>query len=314
MRGYFLIRRNAEGWLRCVDAGLRAANASGDARARTAMLMNKAQALAALGRDRAALSLCIEGEQLATECGWQAASAYLSHHVGWLYLGVGELADAETWLLRSLDLSDDEHGHVRAVAFNGLGFLELHRGRPEIAQKYLDDALAINRATGREASALPNRGNLASALRLQGRTAEAESHLDEVLAGYRARGDLRGELSTLDEWSLLHRQRADHAEAVSVARQAQDIAGILRDRYAQAKTAATLGEALLATGQVTDAAERFRHAVDLARQQEHPYLVCRSLLGLAEASPDAQLRQADLREARGIALARGYGSLVPDQA
>lgn len=310
MRGYFLIRRTADGWLRCADAGLRAANASGDSWARTAMLMHKAQALAELGRDRTALGLCLQGEQLAAGCGWQTASAYLSHQVGWLHLGLGELIEAETWLLRSLDLSDDEHGHVRAVAFNGLGVLELHRGAPTIAQKHLEDALAINYVTGREASTLANRGNLASALRLQGRVAEAGSHLDEILTGYRTRGDLRGELSTLDEWSLLHRQQGDYAEAVNAARQAQDIAVILRDRRVQAKTATTLGEALLANGQLTDAAERFHHAVDLARQQEYPYLVCRALFGLAESDPAEGRRRMHLHEATNIALERGFDSLL----
>lgn len=312
MRGYFLIRRNADGWLRCADAGLRAANASGDARARTAMLMNKEQALAALGRDRAALDLCVQAEQLAAECGWRTASAYLSHHVGWLSLVLGELTEAGRWFLRALDLSDDERGDMRAVALNSLGFLELHLGRPEIAQKHLEDALVINRAAGREASMLANRGNLASALRLQGRTVEAGSHLADVLAGYRARGDLRGELSTLDEWSLLHRQQGDHSGAVSAARQAQDIAVILRDWQQQAKTAATLGEALLADGRFADAAERFHHAADLARRQEYPYLLCRALFGLSEADPVEERRRTYLREATDIASARGYHALSAD--
>ncbi|MFC0533414.1 tetratricopeptide repeat protein [Phytohabitans kaempferiae] len=265
------------------EAGLDAAARAGDDVARTPMLISRGQALWSAGRDEEALSGCLAGEQLAVATGWTTAAAYLSHHIGWLHLEQGRLADADVWLHRALELTkDDQLGHVRAVALNGLGVMRLWQGDLLDAAELLNAALAINEATGRETSALANRGNLASALRQLGAEAHASALLTEVLAAYRKMSNMRGELSTLDELSQLHSQRGDAATALEVARRAHDMAIAVHDRKATAQTAATVAQAHLALGDATAAAQWFEHCVTIAHDT-YPFVEAQALIGLATA-------------------------------
>jgi DNA-binding SARP family transcriptional activator len=281
LRGYFLIRRHIDGWLPAAEAGLDAAVSAGDDVARTAMLINRGQALWAVGRDEEALSDCLAGERLAVGSGWTTAAAYLSHHIGWHYLEQGKLIDAEERLHRALELTEgDRLGHVRAVALNGLGVLRLCQGELGDAAELFTAALEINVATGRETSALANRGNLASALRQLGAEARAAELLADVLAAYRKGANLRGELSTLDELSQLHRQRGDAATALELARRAHDMAIVVHDRKATAQTAATAAQAYLALGDTTAAAHWFEQCMVIAHGT-YPFVEARALAGLA---------------------------------
>jgi DNA-binding SARP family transcriptional activator/tetratricopeptide (TPR) repeat protein len=283
LRGYFLIRRHVDGWLDAAQAGLDAATKAGDDIARTAMLISRGQALWSVGRDEEALSDCLAGEQLAVATGWTTAVAYLSHQIGWHYLEQGRLADANRWLDRALELAErDQSGHVRAVALNGLGVMRLCQGELREATDLFNAALAINEATGRETSALANRGNLASALRQLGEETQAAELLTDVLAGYRKGSNLRGELSTLDEWSRLHRQRGDAVTALQGARRAHEMANTVRDRRATAQTAATVAHAYLALGDATAATEWFEDSLTIA-SNAYPFVETRALVGLAAA-------------------------------
>lgn len=283
LRGYFLVRRQADSWLSAAEAGLAAATAAGDDVARTAMLISRGQALWAVGRDEEALTDCVEGERLAGATGWATAAAYLAHHIGWLYLEKGRLADADDWLSRALASADDDRfGHVRAVALNGLGVLRLCQGELRAAAELLTAAIEINDATGRETSALANRGNLASALRQLGEEDRAAELLTDVLAAYRRAANLRGELSTLDEWSELHRQRGDVATALAVAEQAHDMTITVRDRKATAQTAATVAQAHLALDDAVAATRWFEYCLTIAHNT-YPFVETRALVGLATA-------------------------------
>lgn len=309
LRGYFLIRRDVDGWLNVAEIGLEAATKAGDDIARTAMLINRGQALWCVGRDEESLSDCLAGEQLAAATGWATAVAYLSHHIGWHYLEQGKLDDANRWLRRALELTeDDQSGHVRAVALNGLGVMRLCQGELGEAADLLNAALEINKATGRETSALAIRGNLASALRQLGAESQAAELLTEVLAGYREGSNLRGELSTLDEWSRLHRQRGDTATALEVGRRAHELAITVRDRKATAQTAATVAYAHLALGDATAAAQWFEDSLAIAHNA-YPFVEARALVGLAAARHalgDPTSARVAAKQAQSIAASCGF--------
>ncbi|MEV4178778.1 hypothetical protein [Nonomuraea sp. NPDC049709] len=103
-----------------------------------------------------------------------------------------------------------------------------------------------------------------------------------MLAAYRKGANLRGELSTLDELSLLHLQRGYAATALEVARRAHDMAIAVRDRKATAQTAATTAQAYLALGDATAAAHWFEDCVTIAHNA-YPFVEARALAGLATA-------------------------------
>ncbi|WP_433167085.1 BTAD domain-containing putative transcriptional regulator [Kribbella sp. CA-247076] len=308
LRGYFLIRRDADGWLPAAQAGLAAAVADGNDAAQVAMLINRGQAFGAVGRDEDALSDCLAGHALAVAVGWSTAAAYLAHQIGWLQQERGRLDDADLWMRRALELTDDDRdGHVRAIALNGLGMTRLYQGELPEAAALFTSALEIN-DTGREISALANRGNLASALRQMGATDQAAGLLGDVLEAYQRHSHLRGEASTLDEWARLYSQRGDGAAAVQAALRAHHLAIAVRDRKAQAQTASTLAQAQLTLGDTPAALEWIETSLSIARGT-YPYVEAEALIALAQARHRAgdEVAATDAAEqAMSIARSCGY--------
>nr|WP_272954980.1 BTAD domain-containing putative transcriptional regulator [Kribbella shirazensis] len=282
LRGYFMIRLDADGWLPAAETGLAAATAAGDDRARVSMLINRAQAFGALGRDEDALSDCLAAQALAVSVGWTRAAAYGAHQIGWLQFIRGRLGDAELWMLRALELTeDDQGGHIRAIVVNGLGMIRLHQGEPAEASELFSTALRII-AGGRRTSAFVIRGNLASAVRQLGDVDRAAELLGELLEKYRRRSHLRGELSTLDELARLYSRRGDGATALRTALRAHQLALVVRDRKAQAQTASAVAEAHLALGDAAAALHWIEECLAIARSS-YPYLEAEALLVLAAA-------------------------------
>ncbi|WP_165949383.1 BTAD domain-containing putative transcriptional regulator [Kribbella turkmenica] len=308
LRGYFLIRRDVDGWLPTARSGLAAASAAADDTAKVAMLINRGQALGAVGRDEDALADGLAGHALAVAVGWTTAAAYLAHQVGWLQLERGELVDADLWVRRALELSqDDRDGHVRAVVLNSLGMTRLYQGELQEAADLFASASRIN-PTGQRNSTLSIRGNLASALRQLGATDRASALLCEVLEGYRRRSYLRGELSTLDELARLSGQRGDGAAALRTALRAHHLALIVRDRKAQAQTASTVAQAHLTLGDVPVATEWIEDCLAIARGT-YPYLETEALLALStarRATGDETAATAAAAQAAAIARACGF--------
>ncbi|MDG4790261.1 BTAD domain-containing putative transcriptional regulator [Micromonospora sp. WMMD1102] len=282
LRGYFLVRRHVDRWLRTADAGLRAAVAEGDPAAQAAMLISRGQAMWALGRHPEALDAYTEGARLADAGGWRPAVAYLRHNIGLVLAEQGRLDEAEQSYQAALALSaDDDLGHVRAVTLNGLGVMCADQGRLSAAAEYFGAALRINQVTGRDTSVLANRLNLGMVLRQLGAESTAEEHLCAARDGYRRLADPHGELSCLDELSQLHTQRGEGAAAVGAAQQGYDLALIVRNQRAQAALLTTMGEAHLGGGDVPAALESFRQALRVAA--DYPYFATRATVGLAES-------------------------------
>jgi DNA-binding SARP family transcriptional activator/DNA-binding XRE family transcriptional regulator len=311
LRGYFLINRQADRWLRSAEAGLRAAD--GDPSAEAAMRMTRGQAMWALGRHEAAIADYTEGARSADTGGWREAAAYLRHNIGWVLAEQGRLAEAEQSFHLAVELSDDELGHTRAVTLNGLGYVCFDQGRLAEAAEYFGAALRINQKTGREKSLLANRSNLGMVLRQLGQESAAEEHLRAALDGHRRASNLNGELAALEELSLLHIQRGHSAAAVSAAEQGYDLAVIARDRRAQAALLIAFGEAQLGAGDAPSAQESFERVFALV--DEFPFLATRATIGtanvlLARGDNAGARRHAEraLAEARG----RGYGVLEAD--
>ncbi|MET9270764.1 BTAD domain-containing putative transcriptional regulator [Kribbella sp. NPDC003557] len=307
LRGYFLIRRDADGALPAAQTGLAAAVAAGDHTAQVAMLMNRGQALGAVGRDEDALSDCLAGHTLAIEVGWTPAAAYMAHQVGWLQLERGKLGDSELWMRRALELTeDDQRGHVRAIVLNGLGMIRLHQGRLTEAADLFETALQSDE-TGRETSVLAIRGNLASALRQLGQADRAADLLTDVLESYQRRSHLRGELSTLDEWARLYSQRGDAAAALRTALRAHQLAVAIRDPKPQAQTASTVAGTYLTIGDPAAAIDWIEESLTIARGT-YPYVEAEALLTLSAARRSTGHQTTAVHAAtQAASIARSHG-------
>ncbi|MFI7063792.1 BTAD domain-containing putative transcriptional regulator [Kribbella sp. NPDC050124] len=315
LRGYFLIRRDADGWLTAAQAGLAAAITAGDRTAQAAMLINRGQAYGAIGREEDALPDCLAGHALAVAVGWTTGAAYLAHQVAWLQQERGKLVEAEHWMHRALALSEDEaNGHVRAIALNGLGMTRLYQGQLQESADLFTAALRISES-GREMSALTIRGNLASALRQLGATERAAELLNDVLNAYEHRSYLRGELSTLDELARYYAQCGDGPAALQAALRAHHLAIVVRDRKAQAQTASAVAQAYLTLGDVPTATEWIEDCLTIARGV-YPYLEAEALIALAtarSAAGDTTSAHQAAEQARSIATSCGF-RLLEEQA
>ncbi|WP_229399260.1 BTAD domain-containing putative transcriptional regulator [Micromonospora okii] len=316
LRGYFLVRRHVDRWLRTAEAGLRAATKAADDAAQAALLISRGQAMWALGRHREALDDYRAGALLAESCAWREAAAYLWHTSGVVQAEQGMLDDAQESYRRALALCGDESaGYVRSLALSGLGAMYVDQGRLRPAAECFTAALRLNQRAGREASALSARGNLGMVLRQLGELDQAETCLTAALAGYRRRSSMHGELSILDEISQLHRQRGAPAAAASAAREGYDVALIVRDQRAQVALLTSLGEAHLAGLDVPEATRCFLRAQAMARQHHYPYFDARAGVGLAGAflhtgDRDAAQRACEL--AHDTARAHGFRILEAD--
>ncbi|MGC4938715.1 BTAD domain-containing putative transcriptional regulator [Kribbella sp. DT2] len=311
LRGYYWLRRDADGWLPVARAGLAAATAAGDDVARVAMLMNRSQALGAVGRDDDAMADSLAGHALALAVGWSTAAGYTAHQIGWLHVVRGTLDDAALWMSRALEWTEDEpHSHVRAIALNGLGMTRLYQGRLREAAELFSTALRMYE-NPLATSVLTIRGNLAGALRQLGEVDRAAELLDEVLVGYRQHSQPRGELSTLDDLAQLQIQRGDGTGALELAQRAHDLASAVQDRKAQAQTGVTVARAHLALGANDAAVKQSEQCLTIARDL-YPYIETEALLCLATAlhatgDPVAAIELTT--QAASIAGTRGFALL-----
>ncbi|MCY1143582.1 tetratricopeptide repeat protein [Actinoplanes sp. Pm04-4] len=284
LRGYFFVRRTAVPWLETAEAGLAAADESGDDRARAAMHQTLGQANWSTGRHQEALRHYRTGQTLAEQAGWLEAAAYLRHNIGLVQAELGHVTDAQESFEQALEVSS-RHGfaHVEAVTLNDLGAMCSDQGRLTEAADYFGRALTINSAQGRQQSELSNRNNLGMVLRQLGDHDGALEHLTIALNAYRARGEPHGELAVLDELSQAYDHRGDHRAAVRAAREGLDLTRHIGDRRAEAALLTTTGEALLGAGSPTEALHHFDDSHALATELSYPYFRTRSAIGVARA-------------------------------
>lgn len=318
LRSYFLMRGGPEAWERIAAAGLAAARAGGDVEAEAMMLLCRSQAMNAAGRDEEFLRDAQACATLSRENGWNRIAAYVSYMVGWFKFETGLFDAAGHWFSRARQgAADPRSAGVLATIRNGQGMLSLQQGRFEEAAAHFTAAMALNESLGRAGSLRTNRGNLASAVRLMGRTDDAESMLQDLLEEHAESDEWRGELSTLDELSRLERDRGNLVEAVRLAVRANAIAARSQDPRAAAMVAGTLARAQTQAGECAEGAEVARTALDHALTHDYRYEECRARVALAVALiglGDLESAGAEVAQATGLAERHAYPRLLEECA
>ncbi|MEU8657183.1 ATP-binding protein [Actinoplanes philippinensis] len=299
LRGYFFVRGDVADWLATGQAGLAAARAAGDPRARAAMHQTIGQAHWAAGRHRAAAEAYQEGLLAARDDRWVIGEAYLSHNLGLVYAELGDVDRADGMYRRALDLATGpESGHIRAVTLNDLAVMCADQGRLVEAAGHLVEAMRMNEAASRRGSMMTNRGNLGMVLRQLERFDEARPHLDAALAHHRRTGAVAAEVCVLDELSRLHRQLSEWTAAVGDGTEAVRLARRQRNPRFEAGTLNTLGSALLGSRAFEEAQRTFTEASRISREHGFAYFTAQACVGLAEVAlalgtPETAGRLAD---------------------
>jgi len=171
--------------------------------------------------------------------------------IGRCFSDVAKFTEAETWLRRALEWSDD------AVTLYDLGFVLEGQGR---AAEAMD---AYRRALARDPNHAPAHTNLAAMLAHQGRVAEALAHFVEAVRVTPEDPDAHNNLgSVLVQIGQLDRARAELLAAIA-----------LEPKHADAH--ANLGVLLLRDGRAEEARRHFEAALEANPEQT----VARAALG-----------------------------------
>ncbi|MBL1114006.1 tetratricopeptide repeat protein [Streptomyces sp. 110] len=177
----------------------------------------------------------------------------------------------------------------RSQAMGNLGNTYLQLGRLDKAAEYIRRSLVLDRAHGSpwgEGLALAKLGDIYQRL---GRFDEAIDHLERSLTILRAGGNRWGEGVTLDILGTVHHRLHRHDDAIQHYRQAL---GALRDignRWNEGETLDHLGGTLLAAGDPEAARTRWRQALAVFQEFDHPRTeeIQERLRRLDERGPDS---------------------------
>lgn len=146
----------------------------------------------------------------------------------------GHLKEGLTFLERALSAGCEAVGSLRAQAYYGAGFFALMLGENERAENFLRECQALFRASG-------ERAGMANILRLQGTLAAAKNNykiarrlLEEALAIYQERADVRKVVSTRETLAQIAMLQGDYERARALTSEDLAIYRATDETYAQA--------------------------------------------------------------------------------
>jgi predicted ATPase len=210
-----------------------------------------------------------------------------------------------------------EHGlpERTAVALNSRGVNATRAGRYEVAAKYLEESLRLQRTIGNEGGAADALLNLASIAVIDRRPAEASARLDEALATYRRLGDHEGVAIALGNIGRCALLSGDAHAAWCAGDEVVATSGGLGYSIGQIYGLEIMAAALARTGRLATAAailgasERLLATVGVMREaaEQATYEETRSMIeaGLdVEEQAHAQTRGATLSVGDAVELAK----------
>jgi len=308
LRGYFWMCMRRVEWLATAEAGLAAAEADGEPRARAAARLSLADLNFRQGHYRQAVRHYTAALLLARQAGWAEAQAAVLGNLGCVYWQSGRLADAAARFERGLALSRRIGQPAgEAVAFGNLGLVHWEMGHLAQAADHYGEALRRYRRIGSRYGEAINLANLGQVQRARGRAAEAADLLGRSLPLQREAGNRGGEAETRSRLALAHGDLGRPAEALEGARTGLALAREAGDPRTEAEALAALAAVLARFGDRPAAVRRYGQALDLIRETGDRYPEADALIGLAAvtADPDPARHALALAERAGYRALRG---------
>jgi DNA-binding SARP family transcriptional activator/tetratricopeptide (TPR) repeat protein len=318
LRGYFWMRRHTGDWLTVAEAGLAAAEAGQDPRARAAIHVSLAQAARWLARYPVAISHLNQARALAQQAGWQQGAAAALGTLANVYRDQGRLAESAEYHGQARDIYRQTGGlGGEAISLNNLGNVLLTSGRVAEAIDCLTEGLAIYRRIGARSGEGHALNSLGCAYLVQGHQAEARDHLERGLALHRETGSKEGEADGLNNLAELHLDTGQYERARELAVTSLELAREAGDRRIEVDANNTLGTLSRILGDQLTALRHQQDAVQLASDAGYRQGEAASLIGLAQVQADIghhaearatierallTTRQTGLRVLEGLAL------------
>jgi len=271
------------------------------------------RALANLGENDRAQTVCEEGRQIYAEAGDHGGMARILHSMAEVPLNRDDLATAEKLYRQALSLTreiGDKQGTARELV--NLALVYKKRGDLVTAQSLNEQSLQNYTESGDKASAAMVTNNLGNLLLMQGRMPEARNYYEESLAPSREVGNKGNAALAMDNIGETLAGQGDLPGASAVLRQALAARRELGEKSYAASTLVTWGQVIEQQGDLDQARKNYIEALSMQEQLGEKGSTAETrtaLAGLdcnsgktAEAEP---LARAALEESRRLSLADG---------
>jgi tetratricopeptide (TPR) repeat protein len=194
----------------------------------------------------------------------------------------GEFEEARTLVARARTIFNDlGQAFPLARSTHEAGFIELLAGRPDAAEKEFREGISALESMGEKAFLATSFVMLSHALYAQGRFDEA---MEANETGEDASGDDPAMKAEWGPWrARVLAQRGDHDAAITLAREAVDIAAEPDDVFVRGGALQGLGEVLVLAGQNGEAGAPLREALQLYEAKGVAPLVAKVTESLALA-------------------------------
>jgi tetratricopeptide (TPR) repeat protein len=317
LRGHLYLGRHTVDWAVVADAGVAAADADDDARARAATRISVALHHLTQGRHGQAIATYSDALALARRSSWVEGESAALGNLGSVLTNLGRFTEAAEHSARALEL-DRRMGWTagQASKVSNIGIAYYGLGDYALAADHQQRAAVLFReagARGGEAASLAMLGEVRHA---QARLEEATRLLTRALRVLRELGDRHTEGDTTRALAAVHLDAGRPDRARDLARSALALAREVGDRRLEAATLTTLArvEHRLAAADpagrahLDEAIAGHQAAASLAAETGDGFVEAEALTSLAEAYRDAGLAgEAADAGRRALALIRRGG-------
>lgn len=283
LHGFLSLRVYAADCLAVATAGLAAATADGDPRARSAAQLRCAECHWIQGDNDRAQELFSGALALAEDADWLAGQAMALRGMGAAYQENGAMRQASRFLSQAWSLTEQAGGTVAPDDVTSLGLICWKLGRLREAADHHAHAARLFAESGSPDREAVSRTNLGIVYRALGRPREVIQLLGETFKVHERDGNRTSATVALSCLSSAHSDVGDHASGLVVARISLASAQAMGNKRLEANALFSMGAAHESAGNPQAAAERYQQAIRLAESVDDRYPEVYALIGLATA-------------------------------
>jgi len=220
----------------------------------------------------------------------------------------GHLSEGRRWLEGALSRGGEAPPAVRAKALNAASIFVDRQGDPELARRFLEEALVIHRDLGDERSVARMLSNLGGVAVAEGDLERAEALFEQTLPSFRRMEDGRALMVTLANLAAIANLGGDHGRARTLGEEALAVARSEGDQDQTSISLHNLGRAALNEGLRDEAGRRLGESLELGVRLGYKEVIGYCLEGVGElAAVVGDERSAARLLGAGIAMLEGLG-------
>lgn len=274
---------------------------------------SECRALANLGENEKAKTVCEEARQIFAEAGDRAGVARSLHNMAEVPLNRGDLVSAEKLYREALGILR-EVGDKRATGSEllNLGLVSVKRGDFATGRKLYDESLENYRAAGDKTGIAMATGNTGMLLRSQGRLQEAIAHFQETLRLSNDLGDKSSAALAFQAIGEVMTEKGDLAGAHEMYQQALAIQKEIGEKSYYASTLVDEGKVLKEQAELDKARSNYQEALSIQRQLGEKSVAAETQLAFADLDLDSG-RTNDAEQVARVALQEFEVQKQPDQ-